>query len=74
MTEQTVAIYCFIDDFLRSTRPQAPHKRQLSDAELLTTALLAARFFGGNLAAARRYMQQHWGMKALDKSGFTRQL
>ncbi|OWP61379.1 transposase, partial [Hymenobacter amundsenii] len=67
-------MYCFIDDFLRATRPQAPHKRHLSDAELLTTALLAARFFGGNLAAARRYMQQHWGMKALDKSGFTRQL
>jgi hypothetical protein len=74
MTEQTVAMYCFIDDFLRATRPQAPHKRHLSDAELLTTALLAARFFGGNLTAARRYMQQHWGMKALDKSGFTRQL
>lgn len=74
MTEQTVAMYCFIDDFLRATRPQAPHKRHLSDAELLTTALLAARFFGGNLAAARRYMQQHWGMKVLDKSGVTRQL
>lgn len=74
MTEQTVAMYCFIDDFLRLTRPQAPHRRRLSDAELLTTALLGARFFGGNLAAARRYMQQHWGMKALDKSGFTRQL
>ena len=57
MTEQTVAMYCFIDDFLRATRPQASHKRQLSDAELLTTALLAARFFGGNLAAAPCYMQ-----------------
>jgi hypothetical protein len=74
MTEQTVAMYCFLDDFLRLTRPQAPSKRHLSDAEILTTALLAARFFGGNLAAARCYMQQHWGMKALDKSGFTRQL
>ena len=42
MTEQTVAMYCFIDDFPRLTRPQAPHKRHLSDAEILTTALLAA--------------------------------
>lgn len=74
MTEQTVAMYCFIDDFLRLTRPQAPHRRHLSDAELLTTALLGARFFGGNLAAARRYMEQHWGLNPLDKSGFTRQL
>jgi hypothetical protein len=62
-----------MDDFLRLTRPQAPHRRHLSDAEILTTALLGARFFGGNVAAARRYMQQHWGMKPLDKSGFTRQ-
>lgn len=59
---------------MRLSRPQAPHRRHLSDAEVLTTALLAARFFGSNLAAARRYMPQHWGMKALDKSGFTRQL
>lgn len=71
MTEQTMAMYCFIDDLLRTTRPQAPHKRHLSDAEILTTALFAGRFFGGNLSVVRRYMQQHWGMKALDKSGFT---
>ncbi|WBA41962.1 IS982 family transposase [Hymenobacter canadensis] len=75
MTEQTVAMYCFIDDFLRLYQPCWYDKRRhLSDADVLTTALLAARFFGGNLAAARRYMQQHWGMKALEKSGFTRQL
>ena len=45
MTEQTVAMYCFNDDFLRLSRPQAPHRRLLSDAEIPTTALLAARFF-----------------------------
>lgn len=75
MTEQTVAMYCFIDDFLRVCQPRwADKRRHLSDAEVLTTALLAARFFGGNLTAARAYMQQHWGMRRLDKSGFTRQL
>lgn len=75
MTEQTVAMYRFIDDFLCACYPRwCDKRRHLSDAEVLTTALLAARFFGGNLAAARRYMQQHWGMKALDKSGFTRQV
>ena len=75
MTEQTVAMYCFIDDFLRVSQPRWADKRwHLSDAEVLTTALLAARFFGGNLTAARGYMQQHWGMRRLDKSGFTRHL
>jgi hypothetical protein len=75
MREQTVAMYGFIDDFLRVYQPRWSDKRRhRSDAEVLTTALLAARFFGGNRAAARRYRQPHWGMKALDKSGFTRQL
>ena len=78
MTEQTVAMYCFIDDLLTALRPAwapAPDPRQrLSDAEVLTTALVGARFFGGNLAAARRYMQGHWGQRPLDKSGFSRHL
>lgn len=78
MTEQTVAMYCFIDDLLTAIRPAgapAPDPRQhLSDAEVLTTALVAARFFSGNLAAARRYMQGHWGQRPLHKSGFSRQL
>jgi hypothetical protein len=78
MTEQTVAMYCFIDDLLRATRPfwaPAPDPRQhLSDAEVLTTALVAARNFGGNLARAQRYMQGHWGQRVLHKSGFSRHL
>jgi hypothetical protein len=78
MTEQTVAMYCFIDDLLTAIRPAsapAPDPRQhLSAAEVLTTALVAARFFGGNLTAAQRYMQGHWGQRGLHKSGFCRQL
>ena len=78
MTEQTVAMYCFLDDLLTKTRPvwarPADPRRHLSDAQVLTTALLAARYFGGNLALGQRYMEQHWGQKRLDKSGFNRQL
>jgi hypothetical protein len=78
MREQTVAMYCFLDDLLTRTRPAwarpADPRRRLADAEVLTTALVAARYFGGNLRLACHYMEQHWGMKHLDKSGFTRQL
>ncbi|HEX8504546.1 MAG TPA: IS982 family transposase [Hymenobacter sp.] len=77
MREQTVAMYCFLDDLLALTRPAwarpADPRRRLSDAQVLTTALVAARFFGGNLVLGRRYMEQHWGQNRLDKSGFTRQ-
>lgn len=54
-------------------RPADP-RRRLSDAQVLTTALVAALYFGGNLVLGRRYMKQHWGQNRLDKSGFTRQL
>ena len=78
MREQTVAMYCFLDDLLRFTRPAwarpADPRRRLSDAQVLTTALVAARYFGGNLVLGQRYMEQHWGQKTLDKSGFNRQL
>jgi hypothetical protein len=71
-------MYCLIDDLLTAIRPAwapAPDPRQhLSDAEVLTTALVAARYFGGNLAGARRYRQGHWGQRPLHKSGFSRQL
>jgi len=78
MREQTVAMYCFLDDLLTLTRPvwarPADPRRRLTDAQVLTTALVAARFFGGNLVLGQRYMQQHWGQHKLDKSGFNRQL
>lgn len=38
---------------------------------MLSTALVAARYFGSNLVLGRHYMMHHWGMKSLDKSGFT---
>jgi hypothetical protein len=77
MREQTVAMYCVLDDLRRFTRPGAMPPvsgRRLTDAQVLTTALVAARFFGGNLVVAKHYMEQHWGQNRLDKSGFTRRL
>ena len=74
MTEQTIAIYCFIDDFFKAIGRKDDAHCKLSDAELLTTALLAARFFYGNLHSARAYVKEHHGVRMIDKSGFTRRL
>ena len=46
----------------------------LDRCEVLTTTLVAARFFGGNLVVAKHYMEQHRRQNRLDKSGFTRRL
>ena len=53
-------------------RPTDPRRRG-SGAEVLATAV-AARYFGGNLARGRHYMARHWGMRWLEKRGFTRHL
>ncbi|MEJ7659380.1 MAG: hypothetical protein WKG07_07025 [Hymenobacter sp.] len=57
MREQTVAMYCVLDDLILFTRPAGtpapPSRRRLTDAQVLTTALVAARFFGGNLVVGQ---------------------
>ena len=68
MTEQTIAIYCFIDDFFITIGRKEDVHCKLSDAEILTTALLAACYFHGNLSSACSYMQQHHGVRMIDKS------
>ncbi|MBX0331746.1 IS982 family transposase [Pontibacter sp. HSC-14F20] len=74
MTEQTITIYCFIDDFFHATGRKDDAHCKITDAELLTTALLSARFFYGNLHSAYGYMQAHHGVRHIDKSGFVRRL
>lgn len=74
MTEQTITIYCFIDDFFTAIGRKDDAHSKITDAELLTTALLAARYFHGNLHSAYGYMQAHHGVRRIDKSGFTRRL
>ena len=54
--------------------PAPDPRRHLSDVQVATTALIEARYFGGNLAQARRYMQANWGQRELDKSGISQQL
>lgn len=74
MKEQTIAIYCFIDDFFHTIGRKSDSHCKISDAEILPTALLAARYFYGNLSSSGTYMKEHHGVKMMDKSGFIRRL
>ena len=78
MREQTISMYCLMDDLLTRTRPvwaqPVDPRRRLSDAQVLTTVLVAARYFSGNCVLGQRYMEAHWGQNSLDKSGFNRHL
>ncbi|MCC9169089.1 IS982 family transposase, partial [Pontibacter sp. XAAS-A31] len=74
MHDFTIATYCFIDDYLKVAGQKPAAKRKLNDAEVITTALLAARYFGGNMTTARSYMQQHHRCRMPHKSNFNRML
>ena len=58
MIDQTTAIFCLVDDVLQALGWQEDPRRQTSDAEVITTALAAAFFFGGNQAKARAALHQ----------------
>lgn len=74
MNEKTIAIYCFLDDFLRATGQQTDPNCKVNDAQVMTTALLSTLFFYGNQASAMKYVVDHQGFNGLDKSQFNRRL
>ena len=74
MTDYTIAIYCFMDDYLKISQTNLDTRRKVSDAEVLTVAVLSAQYFYGNQHTAYQYMRQHHGTAKLDKSNFNRHL
>ncbi len=74
MTDYTIAIYCFMDDYLKMSQPNPDTRRKVSDAEMLTVAVLSAQHFYGNQHTAYQYMQQHHSTAKLDKANFNRHL
>jgi hypothetical protein len=45
---QIMTIYCLYDDMLKAFHHRDDPQCQMTDAEVLTTALVAALFYGGN--------------------------
>jgi Transposase DDE domain len=73
MKDFTIAIYCLIDDLLLRMNPNPTDKRRkLTDAQVITTAILAAKYFYGNQASACGYLRDHHGFTIPDKSNFNR--
>jgi hypothetical protein len=75
MIDTVVAIYCIVDDLLKANHHQEDIRCQMGDAEVITTVLVASRFFGGNQLQAATYLKET-GMipKMLEKSRFNRRL
>ena len=75
MDGQITAIYCLCDDVLKALRHYEDPQRQMSDAEVMTTAIVAALYFAGNLERARALLAQpRYIPRMLSRSRFNRRL
>ena len=57
MDDQIVAIYCLCDDVLKALHHDEDPQRHRSDAEVMTTAIVAALHGGGTWERARDLLQ-----------------
>src|SRR5512147_2845058 len=53
---QLVAIYCLCDDLLKALHHREDRQRRMSDAEVMTTASVAALHFAANLERALAWL------------------
>jgi hypothetical protein len=75
MDTQIVAVFCLVADILKAMRHREDEQCKMSDAEVMTTAIIAALYFGGNYAQARRLLaSQGYVPRMLSKSRFSRRL
>ena len=75
MDDKIIATFCLCDDLLKAIHHQEDHQCQMNDAEIMTTAFIAALFFRGNHESARAMLQQHGYIPHMvSKSRFSRRL
>jgi hypothetical protein len=53
MDDHILAIYCVCHDFLKALHHREDRQQKMTAAEVMTTALVAMLFFGGNFEHAR---------------------
>jgi len=56
MHNEVVTIYCIVDDILKALNVKDDPQAKMSSSEILTTAIVACLFFGGNLRKALNAM------------------
>ena len=75
MIDKAIALYTIVDDLLKAIKHKDDTRRSMTDAEVITTVLIAALFFSGNIEKARSCLQQTGLMpKMLEKSRLCRRI
>ena len=75
METEIITLYVICDEFLQYMNQRDHPDSEMSDAEVLTTALVAMRYCGGNYSQARRWLGvPRYIPRMLSKSQFSRRL
>ena len=75
MDTQIIVVFCLCADMLKSLHHYEDKQCQMSDAEVMTTAIVAILYFKGNFALASRYLyEQRYIPNMLSASRFNRRL
>jgi hypothetical protein len=75
MQDTITTMFCLCDDFLKANGCYDDVQCRVSTAQIMTTPLVAAAFFGGNLALTRRFLHSHgYFQHDLSASRFCRRL
>ena len=75
MLTRIITFYCFCDDLLKAIEYGDDKQVEMTTAEVMTVAFVAAEFFGGCFEKARWMLMEHGYIKRmLSKSRFNRRL
>jgi hypothetical protein len=75
MCDSTLAIYCFVDDFLKASGHTEDIRVEVTDSEVITIAISAMLHFGGNFQRARLILHELGLVKRLlSRSRFSRRV
>ena len=75
MDGQITALYSLCEDVLKTLHHAEDPQCRMSDAEVMTTAIVTALYFGGDLERARGLLAQPTSIpRMLSKSRFNRRL
>jgi DDE family transposase len=75
MDDSVLAIYCLCADILKALNHYEDSQRRMTDAEVMTTAIVATLYFGGNFQRARLLLDSpRYIPGMLSKSQFNRRL
>ena len=74
LSDKVLVIYCFVDDFLKAIAPENDKQRKFTDAQVITTALVAAKKFHGNYTSSLDFLASYEGFYPIDRGVFSMRL